>query len=400
MIKLTILGSTGSIGRNTLSIVQKNPKLFKVVALAANKNISVMLKQCLEFKPEYVAMHDKKSAIKLIRILNQYSCNTKVLSGANGVYEIADLDDIDQVMSAITGIAGLIPTLIAVTKGKRILLANKETLIVCGQLFFNAIKKYNTQVLPVDSEHNAIFQILSTDAQNNLGFLKLQDYAIKKIILTGSGGPVRHIPLYYLKNITPNEACKHPNWHMGRKISVDSATMMNKGFEYIEAKYFFNASSKEIDIIIHPESIIHSMVYYIDGSINAQLGIPDMTIPISYCMSYPNRINSDLPFCDFNKLSSLTFAKPDYKRYPCLQLAINICYNGQTPTIILNASNEIAVDEFLKGNLKFTDIAKVNYNMVEKLTFHEPKNINEILDIDNEVRILTTNYVKNLTKLY
>lgn len=238
MIRLTILGSTGSIGKTTLSVVKENPAKFEIIALVAHKNVATMVQQCLEFQPLYAAMSDEKSANTLRNKLITYGCKTEVLSGQKGVCELAALDNVDQVMSAITGIAGLIPTLTAIRQGKRILLANKESLITSGQLFFDAIKKYGAQVLPIDSEHNAIFQSLPTEIQHNLGFANLEQHGITRIVLTGSGGPFREIALASLKNMTPNEACNHPNWSMGRKISVDSATMMNKGLEYIEARYF------------------------------------------------------------------------------------------------------------------------------------------------------------------
>ncbi|HGJ5880493.1 MAG TPA: 1-deoxy-D-xylulose-5-phosphate reductoisomerase, partial [Arsenophonus nasoniae] len=366
MIRLTILGSTGSIGKTTLSVVKENPAKFEIIALVAHKNVATMVQQCLEFQPLYAAMSDEKSANTLRNKLITYGCKTEVLSGQKGVCELAALDNVDQVMSAITGIAGLIPTLTAIRQGKRILLANKESLITSGQLFFDAIKKYGAQVLPIDSEHNAIFQSLPTEIQHNLGFANLEQHGITRIVLTGSGGPFREIALASLKNMTPNEACNHPNWSMGRKISVDSATMMNKGLEYIEARYFFNASAEQIEVIIHPQSVIHSMVRYQDGSVIAQLGTPDMRTPISYSMVYPDRIPSGAAALDFNQLSSLTFIAPDYQRYPCLKLAIDACHHGQAATTILNAANEVSVAAFLAGKLRFTDIAQVNLDIVER----------------------------------
>ncbi|BGI51141.1 MAG: 1-deoxy-D-xylulose-5-phosphate reductoisomerase [Arsenophonus endosymbiont of Ceratovacuna japonica] len=397
MINITILGSTGSIGKMTLSIVKKNLDKFKIIALLAHKNVDIMVQQCLEFQPQYATMSDEKSANNLRSILNKQGCSTEVLLGKNRVCELAELDNIDQVMSSITGISGLIPTFAAIRKGKRILLANKESLIVSGRLFFNEIKKYNAQVLPVDSEHNSIFQSLPIEIQRNLGFATLEHYGITSIVLTGSGGPLRKIPLINLKNIIPNEVCNHPNWLMGNKISVDSATMINKGFEYIEARYFFNASDKQLEIIIHPQSIIHSMVKYKDGSVITQLGSPDMRIFISYSMSYPNRIISGASMLNFKQLSSLTFFSPDYQRYPCLKLAIDACHDGQAATIILNAANEVSVDAFLNKKIRFTDIAQVNLNIVEKLHFTEPNSIDEILEINNEARQMAINYIKKIS---
>ncbi|WMY97123.1 MAG: 1-deoxy-D-xylulose-5-phosphate reductoisomerase [Arsenophonus sp.] len=397
MIKLTILGSTGSIGKTTLSVVKENKETFQIIGLVANKNVSIMVQQCVEFKPLYAAMSDKAAANKLKTILYNQGSKTEVLSGEKGICEVAGLNDADQVMSAITGIAGLLPTLSAIRQGKRILLANKESLITSGKLFFNAIKKYGAQVIPIDSEHNAIFQSLPTEIQCNLGFSNLKQKGINKIILTGSGGPFFEIPISYLPHMTPDKACNHPNWSMGSKISVDSATMMNKGFEYIAVRYFFNTSNEEIEVIIHPQSIIHSMVSYQDGSIIAQLGIPDMRIPIAYSMGYPDRIYSGAKSIDFKKISSLTFISPDYQRYPCLKLAIDACCHGQAATTILNAANEISVAAYLAGNLQFTDIAKVNLNMLEKLNFSEPDTIDAVLEIDKEVRTITYEYIKILS---
>ncbi|WMY95484.1 MAG: 1-deoxy-D-xylulose-5-phosphate reductoisomerase [Arsenophonus sp.] len=397
MIKLTILGSTGSIGKTTLSVVKENKETFQVIGLVANKNVSIMVQQCVEFKPLYAAMSDKKSANKLKTILHNQGSKTEVLSGEKGICEVAGLNDADQVMSAITGIAGLLPTLSAIRQGKRILLANKESLITSGKLFFNAIKKYDAHVIPIDSEHNAIFQSLPIEVQCNLGFSNLKQQGINKIILTGSGGPFFEIPISYLPKMTPDKACNHPNWSMGSKISVDSATMMNKGFEYIAVRYFFNTSHEEIEVIIHPQSIIHSMVSYQDGSVIAQLGIPDMRIPIAYSMGYPDRIYSGAKSIDFKKISSLTFISPDYERYPCLKLAIDACCHGQAATTVLNAANEISVAAYLAGNLKFTDIAKVNLNILEKLTFAEPDTIDAVLEIDKEVRKITYEYIKILS---
>ncbi|MGP1958319.1 MAG: 1-deoxy-D-xylulose-5-phosphate reductoisomerase [Arsenophonus sp.] len=400
MIRLTILGSTGSIGKATLSVVKENPTKFKIIALIANKNITAMAQQCLEFKPKYAAMSDEKSANTLKYILSKEGSKTKILSGQNGICELASLDNVDQVMSAISGISGLIPTLTAIRQGKRILLANKESLIISGKFFFNEIKKYGAQVIPIDSELNAIFQSLPIEIQSNLGFANLEQHGIKCILLTGSGGPFRDIPLASLKNMTPHEACNHPNWSMGRKISVDSATMINKGFEYTEVRYFFNASPKQIKIIIHPQSIIHSMVRYQDGSIIAQLAIPDMRIPISYSIAYPNRISSGATVLDFKELSSLTFIDPDYQRYPCLKLAIDACHQGQASIATLNAANEVSVEAFLSGQLRFTDIAKVNLNIVERLSLSEPDDIDTILEIDCEARRITNNYIKKLSISY
>ena len=382
MKRLIILGSTGSIGTSTLSVVRQNPEKFQVTALVAGKNVAEMASQCLEFNPKYASMADETSAQALRIILAENNCKTEVLSGKASAIELAGLDDADQVMSAITGVAGLLPTLAAIRKGKRILLANKESLITSGRLFFNAIREHNASVFPIDSEHNAIFQSLPEVIQLNLGFADLTASGVSSIVLTGSGGPFRDTPLSHFKNVTPDEACNHPNWSMGRKISVDSATMMNKGLEYIEACYFFNANASQMEVIIHPQSVIHSMVRYRDGSVIAQLGTPDMRTPISYSMAYPKRIMSGAKPLDFTKLSSLTFVQPDYQRYPCLELAIDACHEGQAATTALNGANEITVAAFLEGKIRFTDIAKINHKTMDKLDFSEPVSIDEVLEID------------------
>lgn len=394
MKRLTILGSTGSIGKSTLSVVRNNPEKFQVLALVAGQNVAELAAQCLEFHPQYASMADESAAQKLRVILTENNCKTEVLSGRDSAIQLAGLDDADQVMSAITGVAGLLPTLAAIRKGKRILLANKESLITSGRLFFNAIREHGASVFPIDSEHNAIFQSLPEIIQLNLGFADLSASGISSIILTGSGGPFRETPLSHLDNVTPDEACNHPNWSMGRKISVDSATMMNKGLEYIEACYFFNADQQQMEVIVHPQSVIHSMVRYRDGSVIAQLGTPDMCTPISYSMAYPQRISSGVEPLDFAKLSSLTFVQPDYQRYPCLKLAIDACHQGQAATTILNAANEIAVAAFLEGKVRFTDIAKINLATLEKLHLSEPVSIDEVLDIDNQARCEAAQLIK------
>ncbi|PHM66547.1 1-deoxy-D-xylulose-5-phosphate reductoisomerase [Xenorhabdus stockiae] len=388
MKRLTILGSTGSIGTSTLSVVRKNPDKFRVVALVAGKNSGVMAQQCLEFQPQYAAMFDEHAATELRRLLQEQGCQTEVLSGKEAICDLAALEDVDQVMSAIVGIAGLLPTLAAIRKGKQVLLANKESLITSGRLFMEAVNQYKAQLLPIDSEHNAIFQSLPESVQHNLGNATLKDHGISSIILTGSGGPFRKTPLEKFSSVTPDEACAHPIWSMGRKISVDSATMMNKGLEYIEARHLFNASADEMEVLLHPQSVIHSMVRYQDGSIIAQLGTQDMCTPIAYSMAYPNRIESGAKPLDFTELSTLTFEALDYRRYPCLKLAIDACHEGQAATTALNAANEETVSAFLQNQIRFTDIAVMNRQVVEKLNLPEPQSIEEVLEIDHIARTL------------
>lgn len=382
MKNITILGSTGSIGCSTLAVIRQNPDLFKAFALTGGQNVGKMTEQCLEFRPNYVAMADEQAAQQLKKNLLELKLNIEVLHGQQAICDLAELTEVDMVMAAIVGAAGLKPTLAAIKKGKRILLANKESLVTCGHLFMQAVKQYGAQLLPVDSEHNAIFQSLPTTVQQNLGFANLTDYGITKIVLTGSGGPFRDLPINQLSSVTPEQAIAHPNWSMGKKISVDSATMMNKGLEYIEARWLFNASADEMEIIIHPQSIIHSMVRYQDGSVIAELGMPDMCTPIAYAMSYPDRISSTVPALDFTKISSLTFTQPDFNRYPCLKLAIDAFNQGQAATTALNAANEIAVEAFLQNKIGFMDIAKQVATVLEALDFPEPTTIEDVFAID------------------
>ncbi len=382
MKNITILGSTGSIGCSTLAVIRQNPDLFKAFALTGGQNVGKMTEQCLEFRPNYVAMADEEAAQQLRKNLVDLKLNIEVFHGQQAICDLAELTEVDMVMAAIVGAAGLKPTLAAIKKGKRILLANKESLVTCGHLFMQAVKQYRAQLLPVDSEHNAIFQSLPSEVQQNLGFANLADYGITKIVLTGSGGPFRDLPLNQLTTVTPEQAIAHPNWSMGKKISVDSATMMNKGLEYIEARWLFNASADEMEIIIHPQSIIHSMVRYQDGSVIAELGMPDMCTPIAYAMSYPDRISSTVPALDFTKISSLTFTQPDFNRYPCLKLAIDAFNQGQAATTALNAANEIAVEAFLQNKIGFMDIAKQVATVLETLDFPEPTTIEDVFAID------------------
>lgn len=394
MKRLTILGSTGSIGNSTLSVVRDNPQLFRVHALVAGCNVDAMVKQCLEFQPVYASMSDEESARKLKDILRERGSKVEVLSGQQAACDLSALPEVDQVMASIVGAVGLLPTLAAIRAGKQVLLANKESLVTCGRLFMDAVKKYNAQLLPIDSEHNAIYQSLPEGIQRDLGSASLTDFGVSRIILTGSGGPFRETPLSDLSAMTPDQACAHPNWSMGRKISVDSATMMNKGLEYIEARNLFNASAKQMEIIIHPQSVIHSMVRYVDGSVLAQLGSPDMRTPIAHAMAYPNRTNAGVEALDFTKIKALTFFEPDYQRYPCLRLAIEASESGQAATTIINAANEIAVDAFLNGRIRFTDISTINSEVLQQLNLSEPMSVEEVLEIDAQAREITKNYLR------
>lgn len=324
MQKLVILGSTGSIGKSTLSVVDNNPEQYQVFALVGGKNVELITEQCQQYQPRFVALDDEQAAAKLKENLTALGLKIEVLAGQKAICELASHSEVDMVMAAIVGAAGLLPTLSAVQAGKKVLLANKESLVTCGQIFIDEARKSGAKLLPVDSEHNAIFQSLPPEAQEKVGFCPLAELGVSKIILTGSGGPFRTKPLNEFGQITPAQAVAHPNWSMGRKISVDSATMMNKGLEYIEARWLFNASADEMEIIIHPQSIIHSMVRYIDGSVIAQMGNPDMRTPIAHTMAYPNRIYAGVAPLDFFKLKELTFIEPDFARYPNLKLAIEL----------------------------------------------------------------------------
>ncbi|MFJ3459501.1 1-deoxy-D-xylulose-5-phosphate reductoisomerase [Scandinavium goeteborgense] len=393
MKHLTVLGSTGSIGCSTLDVVRNNRGLFSVTALVAGKNVERMVEQCLEFSPQYAVMDDAQSAAALIVALRQHGSQTEVLSGQQAACDVAALDDVDQVMAAIVGAAGLMPTLAAIRAGKTILLANKESLVTCGRLFMDAVKESGARLLPVDSEHNAIFQSLPETIQNQLGYASLEQNGVLSILLTGSGGPFRETPLSELREMTPDQACRHPNWSMGRKISVDSATMMNKGLEYIEARWLFNASAQQMEVIIHPQSVIHSMVRYRDGSVLAQLGEPDMRTPIAHTMAWPNRVESGVKPLDFKALSELSFAEPDYQRYPCLKLAMDAFDQGQAATTALNAANEVSVEAFLTSQIRFTDIAAVNLEVLSILDLQEPKCVDEVMEVDARARSVANQQV-------
>ena len=350
---LTILGSTGSIGESTLDVVSRHPEKFRVFALAGHKQVEKLAAQCQTFRPDYAVVADTEHAARLEALLKRDGAATQVLHGAQALVDVASADEVSGVMCAIVGAAGLPSALAAAQKGKTIYLANKETLVVSGALFMETARANGAAVLPIDSEHNAIFQVLPRDYTG-----RLNEHGIRSIILTASGGPFLTADLGTFDSITPAQAVKHPNWSMGRKISVDSATMMNKGLELIEAHWLFNCPPDKLEVVIHPQSVIHSMVRYRDGSVLAQLGNPDMRTPIAYCLGLPERIDSGVGDLDFDALSALTFQKPDFDRFPCLKLAYEAMNAGGTAPCVLNAANEAAVAAFLDGQIKFTDIAK------------------------------------------
>lgn len=351
---LTILGSTGSIGESTLDVVSRHPEKFRVFALAGHRQVDKLAAQCKQFRPEYAVVGDADHAAELEKKLKQEGIDTQVLYGAQALIDVASADEVSGVMCAIVGAAGLPSALAAAQKGKTIYLANKETLVVSGALFMETARQNGATVLPIDSEHNAIFQVLPRDYTG-----RLNEHGINSIILTASGGPFLNTDLSTFDSITPEQAVKHPNWSMGRKISVDSASMMNKGLELIEAHWLFNCPPEKLEVVIHPQSVIHSMVRYRDGSVLAQLGNPDMRTPIAYCLGLPERIDSGVGELDFGALSALTFQKPDFDRFPCLKLAYQAMNAGGAAPCVLNAANEVAVAAFLDKRIKFTDIAKV-----------------------------------------
>lgn len=351
---LTILGSTGSIGESTLDVVSRHPEKFRVFALAGHRQVDKLAAQCKQFRPEYAVVGDAGHAAELEKKLKQEGISTQVLYGSQALIDVASADEVSGVMCAIVGAAGLPSALAAAQKGKTIYLANKETLVVSGALFMETARQNGATVLPIDSEHNAIFQVLPRDYTG-----RLNEHGINSIILTASGGPFLNTDLSTFDSITPEQAVKHPNWSMGRKISVDSASMMNKGLELIEAHWLFNCPPEKLEVVIHPQSVIHSMVRYRDGSVLAQLGNPDMRTPIAYCLGLPERIHSGVSELDFGALSALTFQKPDFDRFPCLKLAYQAMNAGGAAPCVLNAANEVAVAAFLDKRIKFTDIAKV-----------------------------------------
>lgn len=393
MQNLVILGATGSIGSSTLSVIESNSELFSVFALVANSDVDKMVQLCLTHQPKIAHMVDADAAKMLAKMLPSGG-QTKVSSGADELIDIVTHAEVDSVMAAIVGAAGLTPTLAAVKAGKRILLANKESLVMSGRLFIEEMTRSGAQLLPVDSEHNAIFQALPESAQAAIGHCQLIENGVSKILLTGSGGPFLRSPLTSLAQMTPEQACKHPNWSMGRKISIDSATMMNKGLEYIEARWLFNAAPDQIEVVIHPQSVIHSMVQYKDGSVLAQLGKPDMRTPIAHCLSYPQRVLSGVEPLDFLKVGQLSFLAPEFERFPCLKLAIEACRLGQEATTVLNAANEVSVAAFLANEIKFTDIARVNEVCLTHTPLHTLDSVEDILALDCQARRLAAEQIK------
>ncbi|MBA4141638.1 MAG: 1-deoxy-D-xylulose-5-phosphate reductoisomerase [Nitrosospira sp.] len=378
---ITILGSTGSIGESTLDVVARHPNRFRVVALTANKGVKKMLEQCRRFQPRYAVLLDEASAERLRAEILGAGIETEVLSGVESLEKVASLPDVDTVMAAIVGAAGIRPTFAAAGAGKQVMLANKETMVMAGRIFMDVVKENGATLLPIDSEHNAIFQALP---YNFAGDLKAA--GVCRILLTASGGPFRQTPLGLLEQVTPGQACAHPNWVMGRKISVDSATMMNKGLEVIEAHWLFEAAPEQIQVVIHPQSIIHSMVEYVDGSVLAQLGNPDMRTPIAHALGFPERIETGVTPLDMFKVARLDFEAPDFDRFPCLGLAYQALETGGNAPAILNAANEVAVESFLNCQMPFTAIPAMIEEVMHTTGRKDIATLDDVLAADRMAR--------------
>lgn len=385
---VTILGATGSIGVSTLDVLSRHPEKYHVVALTANSQVDKLFAQCCQFNPQFAVMVEEGAASQLEAKLESSECATQVLSGKAALETVAASEQTDYVMAAIVGAAGLLPSLAAAKAGKRVMLANKEALVMSGKLFMDAVKHNGAELLPIDSEHNAIYQSMPVNGKAG----------VKRILLTGSGGPFRQRPLDTLSSVTPEEAVAHPNWSMGRKISVDSATMMNKGLEVIEACWLFDVPSSDIQVVIHPQSTIHSMVSYVDGSVIAQLGNPDMRTPIAYSLAYPERIDSGVDELDFFKTARLDFEPPDFARFPCLQFAYDAHEIGGYASIALNAANEIAVESFLDKHINFTEIPQLIENVLQQAPSGTPLVLEEILVQDRVSRQAASLWIKNNKK--
>lgn len=383
-----MLGATGSIGQSTLDIVARHPDLYSLYALTANNNHQKMLQLCRQFVPPFAVMRDVESAQRLQQEIRDLP--TEVLAGEAALAEVAGADGVDIVVAAIVGAVGLMPTLAAVRAGKRILLANKEALVMAGALFMDEVMQYGAELLPVDSEHNAIFQCLPPGSVSK----GVAGAGVRKIILTGSGGPFRDIDVESLEDVTPEQACAHPNWDMGPKISVDSATMMNKGLELIEACWMFAVEQDDVEILLHRQSIVHSMVAYNDGSVIAQMGNPDMRTPLANALAWPDRIESGVEPLDLLQVSQLDFTLADEERYPCLKLAREAWHQGGTSMTVLNAANEIAVEHFLSRQIKFTEIPKLITKVMEKSTIKPADGLDSIMRADFNARELARQLVE------
>ena len=384
-VTVSVLGSTGSIGKNTLDVIKMNPG-FEVYGLSAHSNIELLLDQCKEFQPRYAVVSDDNNAVRFGELLESSDCRTELLTENASLERIASDDAVQVVMTAIVGAAGLASTLAAVAAGKRVLLANKESLVMTGELFMDTAKQSGATIIPIDSEHNAVFQCLPDNAQGLQGSsLK----GVEKITLTASGGPFLTTPLAQFDSITPQQACKHPKWSMGRKISVDSATMMNKGLELIEASHLFNVNLDQLEVLIHPQSIVHSMVYFQDGSVLAQLANPDMRIPIAYGLAWPERMALGIERLNLAEIATLEFQAPDLERFPCLRLGLSAAKMGGTAPVVLNAANEEAVAAFLEGAIRFTQISLIIEAVMSEIPCEPAASLAIIQKIDKQTRTLS-----------
>jgi len=393
MIGVAVLGSTGSVGESTLDVLARNPERFRLVALAANTNAAKLARQVLAFRPPYAALADATAAAELTRLLGTQAPGTRVLGGAGALEDLARLPEVQCVMAAIVGAAGLRSTLAAAQAGKRLLLANKESLVMSGDLLLAAVKRSGATLLPIDSEHNAIFQCLPHGSRAGV-----TPPGLKRVLLTASGGPFRDTPREALESVTPEAAVAHPNWVMGRKISVDSATLMNKGLEFIEACLLFGLKPEQVDIVVHPQSIVHSMVEYIDGSVLAQLGAPDMRTPIAHALAWPERISSGVEFLDLLKAGRLDFRAPDPEKFRCLALAQAAARAGGSHPVLLNAANEVAVEAFLERRLNFPGIAAVIEAVVQRGTGGVIGGLDDVLAADAEGRVHARERILGMTK--
>ena len=385
---ITVLGATGSIGVSTLDVLSRYPDKYHVFALTAYKQVDKLFEQCCAFNPQFAVMVDEDAANQLAEKLRLSDCSTEVLAGATALESVASSEDTDYVMAAIVGAAGLLPSLAAANAGKRVMLANKEALVMSGQLFMDAVKNSGAELLPIDSEHNAIYQSMPAIGKEG----------VKRILLTGSGGPFRQRAIDTLSSVTPEEAVAHPNWSMGKKISIDSATMMNKGLEVVEACWLFDMPSTQVQVVVHPQSTIHSMVSYVDGSVIAQLGNPDMRTPIAYSLAYPERMDAGVNELDLFDVARLDFEPPNFDRFPCLKFAYDAHEMGGYASIALNAANEIAVDSFLNKHINFTEIPQLIENVLEQSPSGTPLILEEILIQDRESREIASSWLKNNKK--
>ena len=386
--QITVLGATGSIGLSTLDVIARHPDRYQAFALTGYSRLAELLALCIKHRPQVAVVPDERAASQLQADLRAAGLNTEVLVGEEGLCQVSSAPEVDSVMAAIVGAAGLRPTLAAVNAGKKILLANKEALVMTGDLFMQAVRRSGSVLLPIDSEHNAIFQCLPRDFSRGLG-----NVGVRRILLTASGGPFRETPLAELEHVTPDQACAHPNWSMGRKISVDSASIMNKGLELIEACWLFDARPEQVEVVIHPQSVIHSLVDYVDGSVLAQLGNPDMRTPIANALAWPERIDSGVAPLDLFAVARLDFQRPDEQRFPCLRLAREAAMAGNSAPAMLNAANEVAVAAFLDGRIRYPQIARIIEDVLNSEPVVAVDELEAVFAADSKARMLAEQWL-------